>query len=102
MATILISLALFLAVAATLFAVGAAWAAPTSGSGARLRQMLGIEKERSSLSEKIQGALEPAAKLLPPSAKEATQTRRWLIQAGYREPKHARFFFGLRAISVMV
>lgn len=103
MTPILIVGGLFIAIAITVFAVGAAWLAPSSGAGLRLRQMLGVEAEaKTSFKEKIQEAMEPASKLLPPSTKEAGRTRLWLIQAGYREARHVSFFFGLRALTVVV
>src|SRR6185437_1117459 len=95
------------AVALGVFALGLIWMAPGSAAGSRLRQMLGIDPPpKPTLSRKIAGtierAIDPASKLLPPSAKQASQVRRWLIQAGYREDRHARYFFGIRALSVLV
>lgn len=100
---ILLLIALFLLVALALFAVGAAWLAPASRAGARLRLLLGAAeaKPKPTLAEKIQTAIEPAAKLLPTSASEASRTRLWLMQAGYRDPRHARLYFGLRALAVI-
>jgi tight adherence protein C len=107
MGIVLLFAGLFVAVALALFALGAAFMAPGSADGARLRHMLGLEaapkpKLTEKLQDTIERALDPASKLLPPSIKEANQTRRWLIQAGYREDKHARFFFGLRAVLVIL
>lgn len=101
------ALILFFAVALGVFALGLIWMAPGSAAGSRLRQMLGIDPPpKPTLSKKIAGtierAIDPASKLLPPSAKQASQVRRWLIQAGYREDRHARYFFGIRALSVLV
>lgn len=98
MPPLLIVVVLFFALAVCVFAVGAVWLAPASG--ARLRQMLGVETERPKLAERLEEALPTAAKLLPPSAQEAGRTRRWLIQAGYREPRHAQIYFGARAVAV--
>ena len=95
---------LFVVLALGVFALGAAMM--SGGSGGRLRAMLGLEEQKASLGDKLKDtferALDPAAKMLPPSAKEANQTKRWLIQAGYREPRHARYYFGLRALAVIV
>ncbi|MGH9476478.1 MAG: type II secretion system F family protein [Terriglobales bacterium] len=99
------SVSVFVAVALGMFALGAVWMARGSTSG-RLREHLGLESEpKAKLGNRLQStfekAMNPAGRLLPPSAKEASQTRRWLIQAGYREPRHARFYFGLRALMVV-
>lgn len=98
-------IAVFAALALGVFALGALVMGLRTPGG-RLRAMLGLEEQKPKLSEKLKDtferALDPAAKILPPSAKEANQTRRWLIQAGYREPRHARYYFGLRALSVVV
>lgn len=100
---ILLMVGVFVAVAVALFAVGAAWMGRGSGSSARLKVMLGMAPApKPKLADKLQQALQPAAKLLPPSTQEANRTRLWLIQAGYREAKHARIFFGLRATLVIV
>lgn len=97
-------IALFVVLTLGVFAAGAAMMG--GNSGGRLRAMLGLEEEKPRLGDRIKDtferALDPAAKMLPPSAKEANQTRRWLIQAGYREPRHARYYFGLRALAVVV
>ncbi|MGH9486121.1 MAG: type II secretion system F family protein [Terriglobales bacterium] len=101
-----LSVGVFVGVALAMFALGATWMARGSTS-TRLREALGLEsKPKEKLGARLQSgfvkAMNPAAKLLPTSAKEASQTRRWLIQAGYREPRHARFYFGLRAVTVVV
>lgn len=91
------------ALAVALFAFGAAWLGGGSDSAERLKAMLGLApRPKANLKEKLQEALQPAAKLLPVSPQEATRTRLWLVQAGYREPKHARIYFGLRATTVLL
>ncbi|TAN24291.1 MAG: type II secretion system F family protein [Acidobacteria bacterium] len=105
MATTTMTLTIFAGVALVMFGLGAAWMARGNASD-RLREMLGDEPaEKPKMAERMRVTLEkamnPAARLLPPSAKEASKTRRWLIQAGYREPRHARFYFGLRALCVL-
>lgn len=101
-----LSVSVFVGVALAMFALGAIWMARDK-TRSRLRHMLGLETEAkpklgARLQTSIEKAINPAGRLLPPSAKEASQTRRWLIQAGYREPRHARFYFGLRAVMVIV
>ncbi|MGH9392991.1 MAG: hypothetical protein ACRD1E_02390, partial [Terriglobales bacterium] len=106
MAMFLLGVVLFLAVALGVFGLGLVWMAPGSAAGSRLRQMLGIDPPpKPTLAKQLQNTLEraidPASRLLPPSAKQASQTRRWLIQAGYREERHARYFFGIRTLMVL-
>jgi tight adherence protein C len=82
------------------FALGVAWLAPAAGMGARLRRMLGEEvaepAPRAKLATAFEAVLTPAARLLPASAQDASRLRRWLAQAGLREPKYVTLFFGLR------
>jgi len=91
----------FVAVAVAVLAGGAA-ALAEEGAAARLRRLLGFEPgPRPGVVEKIQQAMEPAARLLPPSTAEAKRTRLWLMQAGYREARHERLYFGVRALLVV-
>lgn len=82
------------------FALGAAWLAPASGVGARLRRMLGETapepEARPKLAAAVEAVLTPAAKLVPAASKDVSRTRRWLIQAGFRDPQYVTLFFGLR------
>ncbi len=53
---------------------------------------------RQPIRDRIQRALAPFSKALPHSLAEVSQTRRWLVQAGYREERHVNAYFGLRAL----
>lgn len=88
------------------FALGAAWLMPASGVGTRLRHMLGepvaAPAPRPKLAAMVEAVLKPAAKLLPASSKDSSRTRRWLIQAGFREPQYASLYFGLRTLLALL
>ncbi|MGH9485926.1 MAG: hypothetical protein ACRD1F_12805, partial [Terriglobales bacterium] len=92
MSTTVMTLGVFAVVALIMFALGAAWMARGNASE-RLRSMLGEpQAPKPKLAERLRTTLEkamsPAARMLPLSSKEVSQTRRWLTQAGYREPRH--------------
>ncbi len=91
----------FLTVAAVLFAFGAATVAPSSVLGSRLREIGWLRPkadEKPSIRERLQQAVSPLSKALPLSPTDVSQTRAWLIQAGYREARHASIYFGLRVL----
>jgi tight adherence protein C len=46
----------------------------------------------------MQQALDPLSRALPVSPSGLSQTRAWLIQAGYRSPQHATIYNGLRVL----
>ena len=91
----------FLTIAVALFSFGAAALAPSSVLGSRLRE-IGWQRskaeERPAIRERIQQAIDPLSKALPVSPANVSQTRAWLIQAGYRDPRHLSFYFGLRVL----
>lgn len=95
-------LVLFALVALALVAAGVAWMEPGTKTAKRLRLLLssGEEKPKPTITEKFQNVIEPAAKLLPKSQSELTQTRQWLAQAGYREDSHVTFYFAIRGLCV--
>ncbi|MGH9414993.1 MAG: type II secretion system F family protein [Terriglobales bacterium] len=102
MTQILLVGAIFFALALVLFALGALWMSRDSGSALRLKQLLGIAPTvKPTLGATVQRALQPAAKLLPTSPAEMARTRRMLTQAGLREDRHVRLFFGFRAVLVI-
>jgi tight adherence protein C len=94
-----LTIIVFLTIAVGVFSIGAAVAAPSSVLGSRLRE-IGWQRskaeERPGIRERIQQALDPLSKALPVSPTNVSQTRSWLIQAGYREARHLSFYFGLR------
>jgi hypothetical protein len=98
---LVLTILVFLTVAAVLFAFGAAMVAPSSVLGSRLRE-IGWQRPKAeakpALRERFQQALTPLSKALPLSPTDVSQTRAWLIQAGYRDARHPSFYFGLRVL----
>jgi tight adherence protein C len=91
----------FLTVVVVVFAFGAATVAPSSVLGSRLRE-IGWQRPKSetksAIRERVQQALDPLSKALPVSPTDVSQTRAWLIEAGYRDARHVSFYFGLRVL----
>src|SRR6476659_6228614 len=102
---LLLAIVLFLTVALAVFSFGAAAYAPSSVLGSRLRA-LGWQKtqqqEKPAFKERLEQALDPLSKALPLSPSEVSRTRKWLIQAGYREPRHLTIYFGLRLLLALM
>src|SRR5438477_342628 len=100
-----LAIVLFLTVALGVFSFGAAAYAPSSVLGARLRA-LGWQKsqphEKPAFREMLEHALDPFSKALPLSPSEVSRTRKWLIQAGYREPRHLTMYVGSRMLLALV
>ncbi len=100
-----LTILIFLTVAVVIFAFGAAVVTPSSALGARLRS-LGFERptepEKPAVKERLEQVFTPLCKALPLSPEEASKTRTWLMQAGYRDPKHVTLYFALRVIGVIV
>src|SRR5216117_703486 len=100
-----LAIVLFLTVALGVFSFGAAVYAPSSVLGARLRA-LGWQKsqphEKPAFRERLEHALDPFSKALPLSPSEVSRTRKWLIQAGYREPSHLTMYVGSRMLLALV
>lgn len=94
-----LAIILFVTVVLVVFSFGAAAYAPSSVIGSRLRQ-LGYERPRSeqrpAFKERIGQVLDPLSKALPLSPSEVSRTRAWLIQAGYREPRHLTLYTASR------
>ncbi len=91
----------FLTVAVIVFAFGAATLAPSSVLGSRLRE-IGWQRPKAqpktAMRERMQQALDPLSRALPISPSEVSQTRLWLIQAGYRNAQHLSIYRGLRVL----
>ena len=101
-----LTILIFLTVVAVVFAFGAAGLAPSSVLGSRLRE-IGWQRpkeaeQKTALRERIQQALNPLSKALPVSPTDVSQTRAWLIQAGYRDPQHVSIFFGTRVLFALI
>jgi len=96
-----ITIVVFLTVVVVVFSFGAATVAPSSVLGSRLRE-IGWQRPKAApkpaIRERIQQALDPLSRALPASPTDVSQTRMWLIQAGYRDPRHLRMYSGLRVL----
>src|SRR5437763_2907591 len=94
-----LAIVLFFTIALVVFSFGAAAYAPSSVLGARLRA-LGWQRpqraEKPAFKERLEQALDPFSKAIPLSPSEVSRTRRWLIQAGYRESRHLTVYVGSR------
>ena len=100
-----LAIVVFVTIGLAVFSFGAAAYAPSSVIGARLRA-LGWQKseapERPALKERLEQALDPLSKAIPLSPSEVSRTRKWLIQAGYREEQHLTVYVGSRvALTVL-
>ena len=96
-----LSILIFLTIVVVVFAFGAATMAPSSVLGSRLRE-IGWQRPKAeakpAIRERIQQALDPLSRALPVSPTDVSLTRAWLIQAGYREARHVRFYFASRVL----
>jgi len=99
-----LTIVVFLTVVLAIFSFGAAAYAPSSVLGARLRA-LGWQRakpqEKPALKERLEQALDPFSKAIPLSPSEVSRTRRWLIQAGYRDPRHLTMYVGSRLATAL-
>jgi len=102
-------LALVIIVGSTVFLVvfsfGAAVYAPSSVLGTRLRALGSQQRVQSpqkpAFKERLEQALDPLSKAIPLSPADVSRTRAWLIQAGYREPRHLTMYVGSRALAAL-
>lgn len=98
---LILTLVVFLTVAAAVFFLGAAAITPSSVLGARLRalgnQPTAVEEKPAiKVRDRLEQALDPLSKAIPLSPSDVTRTRAWLIQAGLRESRHVTLYFGAR------
>src|ERR1700736_5178670 len=100
-----LAIVLFLTIALVVFSFGAAAYSPFSVLGSRLRA-LGWQKteprEKPAFKDRLEQALDPLSKALPLSPSEVSRARKWLIQAGYREPRHLTIYVGARVLLCLV
>jgi tight adherence protein C len=100
-----LTIIVFLTIVLAVFSFGAAAYAPSSLLGARLRA-LGWQRaqpvEKPALKERLGQALDPLSKAIPLSPSDVSRTRRWLIQAGYRDPRHLTIYVGSRLACALV
>lgn len=96
-----LSILIFVTITVVVFAFGAATMAPSSVLGSRLRE-IGWQRpksqEKPAIRERIQQALDPLSRALPVTPTDVSLTRAWLIQAGYRDARHVRFYFAARVL----
>jgi tight adherence protein C len=99
---LVLAILLFLTITLVVFSFMAAAYAPTSVLGSRLRA-LGWQRaqpqQKPAFKERLEQALDPLSKALPLSPNEVSRTRAWLIQAGYRDPRHLTFYVGSRVLA---
>src|SRR6267142_2905093 len=102
---LLLAIVLFFTIALAVFSFGAAAYSPSSVLGSRLRT-LGWQKtqpqEKPAFKERLEQALDPLSKALPLSPSEVSRTRAWLIQAGYRDPRHLTMYVGSRVLLALI
>ena len=102
---IALSIFVFLTIAVIVFAFGAATVTPSSVLGSRLRE-IGWQRTKPevkpAIRERMQQALDPLSRALPLSSADVSQTRLWLIQAGYRSPQHVTIYRGLRVLCAAI
>src|SRR5215469_6524763 len=97
----ILAIVVFVTIVVAVFALGAATVVPASVLGSRLREIgwqRPAPKDKVAIREKIQQALDPLSRALPASPENVSQTRQWLIQAGYRDAQHLTIYRGLRVL----
>jgi tight adherence protein C len=99
---LLLLIIVFVTVVGVVFAFGAAAVTPSSVLGARLRALGGQASQpvenKPAMKERIEQALDPLSKAIPMSPADVSRTRRWLIQAGFRDAADASYYFGFRVL----
>jgi tight adherence protein C len=97
---LILAIVVFVTVVLAVFSFAAAVVAPSSVLGARLRalgsQLTPQAENKPALRERLEQALAPLSKAIPLSPADVSRTRGWLIQAGYRDARHATYYFGSR------
>jgi tight adherence protein C len=106
MLPLLIIAIVFISVVGAVFAFSAAVLNPGSVLGARLRALGGQPVQQAetkpAIRERIEQALDPLGKAIPLSPADVSRTRRWLIQAGYRDAVDVNYYFAARVIMAAV
>jgi tight adherence protein C len=96
---------IFVTVVAAVFAFGAAVVTPGSVLGARLRALGGLAQRvenKPAIRERVEQALDPLSKAIPLSPSDVSRTRRWLMQAGYRDAMDVNYYFGARILMATI
>lgn len=103
---LLLIIVVFLTVVLAVFAFGAAAVSPGSVLGARLRALGGQQaapaENKPAIRERIEQAIEPISKAIPLSPADVSRTRRWLIQAGFRDVADVNYYFGARVLCAVL
>jgi tight adherence protein C len=102
---LLLILIVFVTVVLAVLAFGAAAVTPSSVLGARLRALGGQPQQaenRPAIRERLEQAMEPISKAIPLSPSDVSRTRKWLIQAGYRDAVDANYYFGARMLMAAI
>ena len=98
----LLIIVVFITVVGVVFAFGAAAVTPSSVLGARLRALGGQAtkpvESKPAIKERLEQALDPISKAIPLSTADLSRTRRWLVQAGFRDAMDANYYFGARVL----
>jgi tight adherence protein C len=107
MPLMILAIVVFVTVVLVVFAFGAAAVTPSSVLGARLRALGGQpaqapEKPAVKVRARLEQALDPISKAIPLSPSDVSRTRKWLIQAGLREPRYASYYLGARLVLAFV
>jgi tight adherence protein C len=100
-----LTIIVFLTVVLVVFSFGAAMASPSSTLGARLRSLAfqpQAQPQKPAIKERIEQALDPLSKAIPLSPTEASKTRVWLMQAGFREQRQQTIYFGVRVLFALL
>jgi len=96
----------FLVVVVAVFAFGSAMFTPSSMLGARLRALGGQQprqaQNKPAIRERIEQALDPLSRAIPLSPADVSRTRRWLIQAGFRDAIDVNYYFGARVLTAAI
>jgi tight adherence protein C len=104
--SLILAILIFVTIALAVFAFGAAAYAPSSVLGARLRSLAqrpqAQQQEKPVIKQRLEQALDPLSKALPLSPSDTDRTRGWLIQAGYREPRHMTMYLGARVFMALL
>ena len=104
--SLLLILVVFVTVVLAVFAFGAAAVTPSSVLGARLRALGGQQAQavenKPAIRERIEQALDPISKAIPLSPSDVSRTRRWLIQAGFRDAIDVNYYFGARVLMAAI
>ncbi len=102
---LILAIVVFVTIVVIVFAFGAATVMPSSVLGSRLRE-IGWQRPKSeakpAIRERMQQALDPLSRALPLSPADISQTRLWLIQAGYRNAQHVTIYRGLRVLFAVI